>query len=419
MFGANTFSNISRDIWRGIALFLSISYVVIGLNAQANDAQKPRSPHALAQTHYEMGSRYRLGIGIEKSPELALDWFTRAANKGSAKGQYAVAWMLAFSEDEGARDYLAALPWLLKASGPHPAPHESGYRDAQKRAEKKLKWMCRKGVVEFPDSHPFSKDPTCLLARGNRLFHGRDKLSEVLAGSRNYGVEKDYVQARKYLERALESGEKKAAVNLAKIHKKGLGTDKDETKFEYYLQIAGETNDGETNYYLAERANKNGNTDQYIERLKQAAVGKHSRASKQLGHVYFKGDIVEKDTETALMYYLLGGHRNYAKSYHGGRIDTKPEMVAFYLTDSAFATLETAKARADDFAKEHKFRRYGLKNIEESYSRAKSDLNWVKETNGVVPFKNTFGGNLFYRIFLIFCFGMMLWVIRSLASMLF
>ena len=77
-------------------------------------------------------------------------------------------------------------------------------------------------------------------------------------------------------------------------------------------------------------------------------------------------------------------------------------MVAFFQSEPAAATLEAAKMRADDFAKEHKFRKFRKKKIEESYRRAIRDLNWVKDTNGVVPFKNTFFGSLLRSLLMIF-----------------
>ena len=386
---------------RFIIMILMMGLFIYPVSAAAKTITEHMATQRAAQTDYEIGSRYRLGLGVKADRELAIEWFAKAANQGSAKGQYAVGWMLAF-QNEDQTDYEAALPWLLKASGPHPTPHESGYKDTLKRAERKLKWMCRKGVVSFPDSHPFSGDPKCLLARGNRLFHGRDKLSEVLVDSRNYQVERDYSQARLYLEKALKAGNKYAAINLAKIHKKGLGTPKSEEKFEHYLKIAGETNDGKTNFYLAKRAKKNNDTAEYTRRLERAATGKYQRAASRLGDLYFKGDGVEKDIETALMYALLGGERNYAKSHHKGRISTKADMVAFFQSEPAAATLEAAKMRADDFAKEHKFRKFRKKKIEESYRRAIRDLYWVKKTNGVVPFKNTFFGSLLRSLLMIF-----------------
>lgn len=255
MFVAHSYTAPWRQYLASIILTLLL---IVAQSAEAQSG-KPKvttknQPAILdALTQYQMGSKYRLGIGVEADPEIALKWFTKAANQGSAKAEYAVGWMLAFS-DNPPHDYAAALPWLLKASGPHPGPIESGYRDTQKRANAKLDWMCKKGVVEFPQTHLYAADPKCLLARGNRLFYGRDKLGEILADSKNYHVEKDYVAARSFLERALEGGQKSAAINLTKIHQQGLGVPKNQEKFEVYLNIAGKTNDGKTNFFLAERA---------------------------------------------------------------------------------------------------------------------------------------------------------------------
>ena len=395
-------SGARLDMWvniRIITLILMMGLFIYPVATTAKTTSEHLATQRGAQTDYELGSRYRLGLGVKADRQLAIEWFTKAANKGSAKGQYAVGWMLAF-ENEDQSDYEAALPWLLKAIGPRPEPYETGYEDTLKRAEKKLKWMCRKGVVSFPESHPFSADPKCLLARGNRFYHGRDKLSEVLVNSRNYRVERDYFQARLFLEKALKAGNKYAAINLAQIYQKGLGTPKSEEKFEHYLKIAGETNHGKTNFYLAERAKKNNDADEYVRRLERAAAGQYKRAASHLGTLYFKGDNIDQDIETALMFFLLGDERDYAKSYHKGHISTKADMVAFFQSDSAKSTLDAAKIRADDFAKTHKFLTSRKKNIEQSYRRALRDLNWVKKTNGVVPFKNTLLGSLLSLLFI-------------------
>ncbi len=396
MFGPKTRLSKARN---SFAVCVSVVLMLFAFSATAQSSPDSKARQLDAQTQYEMGSRYRLGLGVNANPKLALEWFTKAANQGSAKGQYAVAWMIAFSDDKDARDYVAALPWLLKASELESKPNETGYSDTKKRAEKKLRWMCKKGVVEFPNFHPMSEDPKCLLARGNRLFYGRDKLGE-LVGGRNYHVERDYVRARTFLEKALKAGEKGAAINLAKVYQKGLGTEENPEKFEYYLKLSGETNDGETNIFLAERAQKSGDIKEYLRRLEIAATDSHPRAARKLGQIYLKGDIAQKDSEMALMYLLLGGERNYAKSEHKGHITPKAEMVAVFQPDSAAATLDAAKVRADDFAKTHKFRSYRKKDIEQSYARAVRDLNWVKDTNGVVPFKNTFFGSLLNMLFM-------------------
>lgn len=357
-----------------------------------------------AQTQYEMGSAYRKGIGVTADSDLALKWYRKAAEQGLAKGEYAVAWMLAF-ENEAQNDYVAALPWLLRASGPHKTPQGSAYAEIKNKAERRLKWMCKKGVVDFPASHPLSKDSKCWLARGNRFFYGRDRLGE-LAGLRNYHVERDYVRARTLLEKALAAGEKSAAINLANIYKDGLGTPPDDAKFEHYLQIAGETNNGRVNFFLAERAEKNMDIETYIRRLKIAATDEHTRAARQLGKVYFEGDLTDKDFETAFTYFFLGERESYFLDRRarrkGGRLPGEnADMLEFLRRDTALQILDRAKTRADAFAMTHDFRDSTLEKIERSYRNAVSDLNWIAEGNDTRWYRDR-GWTIFYIFGFIF-----------------
>lgn len=66
-------------------------------------------------TELQMGLRYVIGDGVVKSPKEAASWFEKAANHGSAEGQYRYG--LALQEGRGVlQDYKASFQWLEKAA---------------------------------------------------------------------------------------------------------------------------------------------------------------------------------------------------------------------------------------------------------------------------------------------------------------
>lgn len=74
---------------------------------------------------YWLAESFRRGEGVPATPELAFEWFHRLAEQGYAPAQYQVA--LAYAEGYGvARDESAAITWLQRASA-------GGYVDAARR----------------------------------------------------------------------------------------------------------------------------------------------------------------------------------------------------------------------------------------------------------------------------------------------
>ncbi|MDO9162804.1 MAG: tetratricopeptide repeat protein [Methylococcaceae bacterium] len=66
-------------------------------------------------TELQMGLRYVIGDGVVKSPKEAASWFEKAANHGSAEGQYRFG--LALQEGRGVlQDYKASFHWLEQAA---------------------------------------------------------------------------------------------------------------------------------------------------------------------------------------------------------------------------------------------------------------------------------------------------------------
>ena len=381
-------------------------------------AKMDESGLKLSQVEFETGSKYFYGIGVEKDLDTALFWYLKSAEKGHAKSELAVSQVLAFSDPKNRR-FEEALPWLIKAEGPHKTPQISGQSKAEASAKKNLKWLCKKGLVDFPESHPLASDPTCWLNRGKRLFYGISRVDYHLLKDKKkyYGViKRDYIASRHYLEKAFSAGETEAAIHLAKIYGKGLGTPKDVEKFTYYTEQASEYGHGDSNFLLAERAKAAGDDQDYIEKLKSAAKGNNREALRDLGWAYLYGDHVDQNHETAFMYFFLSGHSTFVRQRDARHGDTRlpffeNKFLPIFQTEISLEMLEHSHEKALTFAKENGFRRYQIKKIERSYKIAVSDFHYVEETGGEWHKSGIFPRIATY----ILLFAAML-VLRSVAS---
>ncbi|WP_427453971.1 tetratricopeptide repeat protein [Litorimonas sp. WD9-15] len=400
----------SLTILIGLFLHLTVSFV-----AQAGTTD---SELTLAQAQFQKGSQYYYGRGVEKNLDQALFWYLKSAEKGHAKSELAVAQVLAFGDRKKPR-YQDALPWLIKAQGPHTSPQISGMEKAEASATKNLKWLCRKGLVDFPKDHALAKDPNCWLKRGDRLFHGSSSLNYYLKKDKKkyYGViKKDYVASRHYLEKAFFAGKTEAAIHLAEIYKKGLDVQPDSEKFDYFTKQAAEEGHGKSNYYLAEQALEAGDNHDYVEKLNSAAAGDSWEASQKLAWAYFYGDGVNQDYERAFMYFFLREQSTFVRERDPRHGDTrlpffKNKFLSVFQTEISLETLEHAYRQAVDFAEDHNFRQSKFEKIERSYNIAVSDFHYVKETGG-----EWYKSDLLSKLSIYFLFFIMVLTIRTVTS---
>ncbi len=67
------------------------------------------------ETQYKLGGRYYKGDGVPESPELAVEWWTKAANQGHVKAQFNLG--LCYSNGNGvSKDAKKAAEWYTKAA---------------------------------------------------------------------------------------------------------------------------------------------------------------------------------------------------------------------------------------------------------------------------------------------------------------
>ncbi|KAK8840395.1 hypothetical protein M9Y10_030956 [Tritrichomonas musculus] len=169
---------------------------------------------------------------------------------------------------------------------------------------------------------------------------------------RGFGVDQDFVKARKYFE---SSSDDPALLYLATIYCNGLGTPKDGLKAKYYYEILAKRENPlgflflgimyckgigveqdylkAKNYYESAAKLKNSNAminlgDLYRngygvnkdyskakEYYELAARSYNSHAFVNLGHLYRKGYFVEKDIKTAIHYYEFASYQKNPISF--------------------------------------------------------------------------------------------------------
>jgi len=359
-----------------------------------------------AQHEFVQGSRYYHGRETEKDMDKALAWYIKSAEKGHAKSELAVSQVLMFGNPKKPQ-YDAALPWLIKASRHHKSPQISGMKQAVSSAKKNLLWLCNEGLVDFPERHPYANDPKCWLNRGNHLFVGSSlPVNNLQDDTRKYyGIEKNYVSAKNYLEKAFDAGETEAAINLAEIYLNGFGTPKDVEKYDYYVKFVAAVNHNKSNFYLAEKALEAKTEQLYSEKIYYAAQSGEKRALSALGWAYFNGtrkrfydgEITANlniNNETAFAYFFLAGQDQYVRGRNNGKLlrasntaflklpFLKNKFLTAFESEISLGLLARSRAEALNFAKENKFSSYHIKKIDKSYYIAIDDLNYMKNAGG-------------------------------------
>ncbi|HBN58647.1 MAG TPA: hypothetical protein DD382_05090 [Gammaproteobacteria bacterium] len=75
-----------------------------------------------AQSQYELGLMYELGMGIDKDLDQAFIWYQKSANQAYAKAQYNLGIFYALGK-AGEKDIAQSKYWIKKA-------HDNGYSSA-------------------------------------------------------------------------------------------------------------------------------------------------------------------------------------------------------------------------------------------------------------------------------------------------
>lgn len=375
-----------------MALF-GILLAVFPVTAQALDRETLLKQYKQGDIYaaYQLGIVYRKGLGVPADPELARDWYEKAATAGVIEAQYSLAWMYSH-KSQNPLDYDVALDWLITAEN---NPNSDGPRKQATlgKVKKRLKRFCNKGYVDFPASHPLSDDPKCWVARGEYLFRTKGS-QESFSEKLKFNEATAYRQkTRDYLERALAAGELSAGNTLALIEKKGWGVSKSAENAKVYLEQAASEASGDGQLYLAKAAFKRGDMDEYIRRLALGAQVGNKRAAKTLGYEYLDGDIVKKDERLGLQYLLLSRDRNRGPFNFTGKSSTHidsyfpftspPPVLVLFRRKDVGALIDDAHRDAIDFAQQYEFSERAQAEIDGHHQYALHAYNYYHPRGGV------------------------------------
>ncbi|MDJ0631437.1 MAG: sel1 repeat family protein [Rhodobacter sp.] len=84
-----------------------------GRFAEARDALGPAARSGNAEAEELIGVMYALGLGVEKDPVRAFEWYLRAAMKGHAGAQSGVGWYYEVGTGLTAPDLVRAYMWYV------------------------------------------------------------------------------------------------------------------------------------------------------------------------------------------------------------------------------------------------------------------------------------------------------------------
>lgn len=408
---------------RFICTFIALSascYVTLPAHASAPEYLVKRYEGGEAFAAYIIGNRYRLGIGGPFDSDKAKIWYEKSATRGVMEAQYTLAWMYSHKSQSNL-DYDKAMHWLLMAERNADRNTEES-QAAFEKAVKRLKWMCKNGYADFPQSHAYANDPKCMAARGLYMFNQKTS-AEGLAGILDFEATTIYREkAKDYLVRALEAGELSAADTLARIEKTGWGGDRNTDKAMQYMYQAEDKISSRGHLYLARQAKDAGDIVQYLRRLELGARSQDSRAAQRLGKAYLTGDDVARDPVKGLTYLLISGRRGQF-TYTGrfqDRLDAyipliskPPALLVLFRDDETAGLLEQAHQSALEYAAEHKFSKAGIRDINEVHKYAVNSYAYYHERGGVWH-GSAFWTYMFWRsspILFLLLFGIFIWLI--------
>ena len=229
-------------------LFLLVIWVLTA-SAAPQDVSLPEP--ATPEAQVRLGKEYL----AQKDYSLAMTWFRKAADQGSAAAQTNVGWL--YQNGWGVKqDYAEAAIWYRKAA-------EKGDAAAQGN----LGWLYRKG----------------------------------------YGVQTDYVEAMVWFRRSADQNNAQAKANIGWLYEKGLGVKQDYAKAMAWFRKAAEQDNADAQDGIG-RLYQNGwgvkqNYAEAAMWYRKAAEKGNAAAQCDLGWLYEKGFGVEQSYAEAVAWY--------------------------------------------------------------------------------------------------------------------
>src|SRR5580704_14798140 len=108
---------------KAVALMMLAATCLAAGQSQNNSSVLQRAQAGDPAAQVQMGDTYAFGRGVPRSPDKAMDWYKKAAQKGYADGQYRLGGMYDVGR-ASKQDPATAITWYTMAA-------KQGHRDAE------------------------------------------------------------------------------------------------------------------------------------------------------------------------------------------------------------------------------------------------------------------------------------------------
>ena len=218
-----------------------------------------------AEAQHLMGLCYQLGVGEEKSPEQAVQWYRKAAeqNHAAAQNNLGVCYLTGIGVKE---DTKLGAQWLKKAAEQNVASAQSQLGNCylygigvEKDPKQALQWYQKAAEQNYPHAQAHlgkyylygngeEKDPKLAvqwLQKAAEQNHVNAQLDLAICYVNGVGVEKDLKQAAHWFRKAAEQNNAESQRSLAICYEKGLGIPQDMDLAVYWYRKAADNGEQE------------------------------------------------------------------------------------------------------------------------------------------------------------------------------
>ncbi|KAF9082302.1 hypothetical protein BGX23_012598 [Mortierella sp. AD031] len=238
----------------------------------------------------KLGSLYRDGQGVAQNYAMALEWYLRAANQGSASAQDHIGYLYHVGGPDFPKDYMLAMFWYMKAANQNNASAQGSVgelyqygRGVRQDYEKAMDWY-RKAAKQ---GHVWSQKQIAGLFKDG------------------HGVKQDYHKTMKWYLKAAVQGDAQAQYNIGLLYNNGLGVKQDYGKALSWYRKATEQAQDSTGYLY--HAGGPGFPVDYLKAMEwylKAANQGYASAQDSVGEMYRHGRGVPQDYEIAMVWFL-------------------------------------------------------------------------------------------------------------------
>ena len=238
-------------------------------------------------------------VAADQLPNKAFELYTKAANGGHILAMNNLGY--AYENSIGTKkDLTEALKWYQKAA-------DLGFAVSQRNVG--VFYRDGKGIVSN------AKVAAMWFTKASEQGDANAKLELGILYDEGNGVPQDYVKAVQLYKEAVEGGETLAYSNLGWAYDRGIGgLPVDHVKAnEIYLQGAAKGDNNSMNNYAESLVTGEGvakDTKAGMEWMNNTYDAGSSRAAYNLGQYYSKGEIVSRDIEKSVGYYITSLERN-------------------------------------------------------------------------------------------------------------